>query len=192
LPARRPTPLPRDNHRPVQLPSCVTPPACLLPHRSARSPVHPEGIQDHALSISDSARAVSRGYGNINPLSIDYACRPRLRPRLTLGGLACPRNPWSSGGGVSHSSFATHACILTRVASTAGFPRRFARHATLPYPSAQGANAAASAVCLSPATLSARNHLTSELLRTLSRVAASKPTSWLSVQLHILSHLAYA
>src|SRR5699024_11513373 len=40
-----------------------------------------------------------------------------------------------------------------------------------------------SAVCLSPATLSARNHLTSGLLRTLSRVAASKPTSWLSQQL---------
>src|SRR5699024_2755871 len=52
----------------------------------------------------------------------------------------------------------------------------------------QYANATASAVCLSPAKLSARNHLTSELLRTLSRVAASKPTSWLSVQLHILSH----
>src|SRR6185437_948611 len=46
------------------------------------------------------------------------------------------------------------------------------------------ANATASAVCLSPVTLSARNHLTSELLRTLSRVAASKPTSWLSSQLH--------
>ena len=28
------------------------------------------------------------GYGNINPLSIDYACRPRLRSRLTLGRLA--------------------------------------------------------------------------------------------------------
>jgi hypothetical protein len=86
------------------------------------------------LASPGSAWANSRGYGNINPLSIDYACRPRLRPRLTLGGLACPRNPWSSGGGVSHSSFATHACILTRVASTAGSPRRFTRHATLSYP----------------------------------------------------------
>src|SRR3954454_18723494 len=38
-------------------------------------------------------------------------------------------------------------------------------------------NAIASADDLSPATLSARNHLTSELLRTLSRMAASKPTS---------------
>ncbi len=64
------------------------------------------------------------------------ACRPRLRSRLTLGGLACPRNPWSFGGGVSHPSFATHACILTRVASTAGSLRCFSRHPTLPYPSA--------------------------------------------------------
>ena len=54
------------------------------------------------------------------------------------------------------------------------------------------ANPTASAVCLSPAKLSAQNHLTSELLRTLSRVAASKPTSWLSEQLYILSHLAHA
>src|SRR6476619_6060224 len=50
--------------------------------------------------------ALHHGYGNINPLSIDYACRPRLRSRLTLGGLTWPRNPWSFGGGVSHSSFA--------------------------------------------------------------------------------------
>src|SRR4029450_5078395 len=125
-----------------------------------------------------SAWAFFRGYGNINPLSIDYACRPRLRSRLTLGGLAWPRNPWSSGGGVSHSPFATHACILTRVASTAGSLRRFHRHTTLPYPSThlvgrpqatdeRCVNVTASAVCLSPVTLSAQNHLTSELLRTL-------------------------
>src|SRR5699024_8775386 len=96
-------------------------------------------------------------------------------------------------------SFATHACILTRVASTAGLHRDFTVHTTLPYPSKHPTrrpgkylNDATSAVCLSPATLSSRNHLTSELLRTLSRVAASKPTSWLSQQLHILSHLAHA
>jgi hypothetical protein len=88
------------------------------------------------LASPDSAWAHLSGYGNMNPLSIDYACRPRLRSRLTLGGLACPRNPWSFGGGVSHPSFATHACILTRVASTAGSLRCFARHPTLPYPSA--------------------------------------------------------
>ena len=30
---------------------------------------------------------------NINALSIDYGFRPRLRPRLTLGGIAFPRKP---------------------------------------------------------------------------------------------------
>src|SRR5690348_1056381 len=102
--------------------------------RSVRHPPPPEGFR-RRLSITVSAWTAVHGYGNINPLSIDYACRPRLRSRLTLGGLACPRNPWSFGGGVSHPSFATHACILTRVASTAGSLRRFPRHPTLPYPS---------------------------------------------------------
>ena len=101
------------------------------------SRISPEGLPGvRYLASLASALAHSRGYGNINPLSIDYACRPRLRSRLTLGGLACPRNPWSFGGGVSHPSFATHACILTRVASTAGSLRCFPCHTTLPYPPA--------------------------------------------------------
>src|SRR5215218_4950685 len=111
--------------------------ACLLPVRAPRSAGAPP--KRHTgfgwLASLGPAWAFLRGYGNINPLSIDYACRPRLRSRLTLGGLAWPRNPWSSGGGVSHSPLATHACILTRVASTAGSLRRFTHHTTLPYPS---------------------------------------------------------
>ena len=98
------------------------------------APKGPGGF-GHLASPASSWALLCR-YGNINPLSIDYACRPRLRSRLTLGGLAWPRNPWSFGGRVSHSSSATHACILTRVPSTAGLPRRFLRHTTLPYPSA--------------------------------------------------------
>ena len=140
MPIPRPTSLHRDNHRPAQLPSCVTPVNTLAASAYGRvlapNP-HPEGIRKRirTLSITELALAVLRRYGNINPLSIDYACRPRLRSRLTHGGLAWPWNPWSSGGRVSHPSFATHACILTRVASTAGSPRRFARHTTLSYPS---------------------------------------------------------
>ena len=68
------------------------------------------------LPLLDLAR--SRWYWNINQLCIDYAFRPRLSSRLTLGGLAFPRNPWAFGGGVSHPSLATHACILTRWRST--------------------------------------------------------------------------
>ena len=39
---------------------------------------------------------------NINLVPIDYACRPHLRDRLTLRGLALRRNPWTFGERVSH------------------------------------------------------------------------------------------
>ena len=125
---------------PAQPPAGISyPPAS--PHRlptthqvptSTRSP-----RRDHQLpwlAQQSSAWTLLRGYGNINPLSIDYASRPRLRSRLTQGGLAWPWNPWSSGGRVSHPAFATHACILTRVTSTTGSRRRFPGDTTLPYP----------------------------------------------------------
>jgi hypothetical protein len=72
-------------------------------------------------------------YRNINLLSIDYAFRPRLRSRLTLGRRTLPRNPWTIGGGDSHPSFVTHAGILTSHASTAGLHRRFTGVGTLSY-----------------------------------------------------------
>ena len=43
-----------------------------------------------------------RGGWNINQLSIDYACRPRLRSRLTQGGRTLPWKPWSYGEYDSH------------------------------------------------------------------------------------------
>ena len=44
------------------------------------------------------------GWRNINRLSIGYALGPRLRSRLTLGGLTFPRNPGAFGGRASHPS----------------------------------------------------------------------------------------
>jgi hypothetical protein len=67
----------------------------------------------------------------------------------------------------------------------------FTANRTLPYRPTTGEPAVrpvASVPSLSPVRSSARNHLTSELLRTLSMMAASKPTSWLSMRLHILYH----
>ena len=139
LPTVRPTRLHQYYHSLAELPSCVTPsldyyeirshaPQCQLGPKA--SPTRFGWLVSNA-----SSWAHMLGYGNINPLSIDYACRPRLRSRLTLGGLAWPRNPWSSGGRVSHSAFATHACILTPTPSTTGFRRRFPGCRTLPYPS---------------------------------------------------------
>ena len=87
--------------------------------------------------VPPSVITVDTWYWNINQLAIAYAFRPRLRSRLTLSRLALLRNPWAFGGGVSHSSFVTHASILTSHASTAGFRRRFAGMGTLPYHSMQ-------------------------------------------------------
>ncbi len=132
-------------------------------------------------------------YRNINLLAIDYAFRPRLRSRLTLSRRTLLRNPWAIGGKDSHLSFVTHAGILTSHASTAGLHRRFTGMGTLSYRAKSieiDFAPAASVTSLSPVTLSALEHLTSELLRTLSRVAASKPTSWLSMHSNIVSHLA--
>ena len=149
---------------------------------------------DHRLGSPSLPRlpigqATTTRYRNINLLAIDYAFRPRLRTRLTLSRRTLLRKPWTIGGGDSHPSFVTHASILTSQASTAGFRRRFTGQGTLSYRAYKYAPAA-SVVSLSPVTLSAPEHLTSELLRTLSRVAASKPTSWLSLHSDIVCHLA--
>ena len=51
-----------------------------------------------------SSRSVTSSWpGNINPVPIDYAFRPRLRGRLTLLRLALSRNPWTFGESVSHT-----------------------------------------------------------------------------------------
>jgi hypothetical protein len=65
--------------------------------------------------------------GNINPVPIDYASRPRLRGRLTLLRLALSRNPWTFGERVSHplcryscqhSRFRSlHRCLTARLRS---------------------------------------------------------------------------
>ena len=39
---------------------------------------------------------------NIHLIPIGYGCRPRLRGRLTLRGLALRRTPWTFGERVSH------------------------------------------------------------------------------------------
>ena len=84
---------------------------------------------------------------------------------------------------------ATHAGILASVRSTPLHNRASSLNGTLPYPFLNKIEKSHGfGERLSPVTLSAQNHSTSELLRTLSRMAASKPTSWLSLQRNILSH----
>ena len=113
-------------------------------------------------------------YGNMNPFPIDYAFRPRLRGRLTLGRLTLPRKPQVFGGRVFHPSFRysyrhSHFCRLQRPSRNT-----FISCQNAPLPLAARAQArvsepVTSVANLSPVTLSAHKNLTSELLRTLSR-----------------------
>ena len=182
MPGPPPTRLPQDYQR-LGSPTLLRPPFAA---RDGTGRVRPEG-QPPTDPVLGWAR--TRWYWNINQLCIDYASRPRLSSRLTLGGLAFPRNPWAFGGGVSHPSLATHASILTRPGSTRAHALASRPDRRSPTTPTSRLESAASALDLSPVTLSAQDHSTSELLRTLSRVAASKPTSWLSVQSHIVYHL---
>jgi hypothetical protein len=86
-----------------------------------------------SLPCPPIGQTIPTWYGNINPLAIDYAFRPRLRSRLTLSRRTLLRKPWTIGGGDSHPSFVTHASILTSQASTAGLRRRFTGQGTLSY-----------------------------------------------------------
>ena len=72
--------------------------------------------------VTPSVIAPLRRCRNVYLLCIDYAFRPRLSSRLTLGGLALPRKPWVYGGGVFHAALVTHASILTSGRSTGGCP----------------------------------------------------------------------
>src|ERR1017187_3395203 len=119
--------------------------------------------------------------------------------------MTLPRNPQAFGVSGSHRHLATHSGILSSVRSTC--PRGHAslhteRSPTMPplspaFPSRllrvgmqtpAEMTSAASVRCLSLGTLSAPLHSTSELLRTLSMMAASKPTSWLFGHSDYLSH----
>ena len=60
----------------------------------------------------------SQGYRNFRLSSIGYACRPRLRSRLTQRGRTFLWNPWAIGAWDSHPRAATHAGILSSIRST--------------------------------------------------------------------------
>ena len=53
--------------------------------------IHSPG--QYSLLRPDFVHNDLRWYGNINPLCIDYAYRPRLSPRLTPRGRTCRGNP---------------------------------------------------------------------------------------------------
>ncbi len=77
---------------------------------------------DQSDKVRQQPRSVTSSWpGNINPVPIDYAFRPRLRGRLTLLRLALSRNPWTSGERVSHP-LCRYSCQHSRFRSLHRIP----------------------------------------------------------------------
>ena len=120
---------------------------------------------------SPSTTPVGLALGPTHPGKINFTQEPLVIRRICFPHIT------------RYSCLHSHSHTLHQLS-----PAGFNTCTTLPYPTHPKCVSAVSAVCLSPATLSAQNHSTSELLRTLSRMAASKPTSWLFSRSHILFH----
>ena len=60
-------------------------------------PDQSDKVEQHTGSVT------IRWPGNVRPVPIDYAFRPRLRGRLTLRRLTLRRNPWTFGESVFHT-----------------------------------------------------------------------------------------
>ena len=71
---------------------------------------------------------------NIYRMCIDYAFRPHLSSRLTLGGQTFPRKPQTFDHYDSHIILVTHSGILSRISSTPASADASPCHTTLPYP----------------------------------------------------------
>ena len=105
--------------------------------------------------------------GNIDPIPIDYAFRPRLRSRLTLRRLALRRNPWTFGVSVSHTLY-RYSCQHSHFRYLQPASQlTFTGLRNAPLPLAVNCKPISSANGFSPVTFSAQDRLTSELLRFL-------------------------
>ena len=129
-------------------------------------------------------------YWNINQFPIDYAFRPRLRGRLTLGRQTLPRKPSAFGGQGSHLPF-RYSCLHSHF--------RYLQHPSqntfiglrnAPLPTVINHYAVASVLCLAPLNCRRMTTRPVSYYALFQGVAASKPTSWLSGQSYFLFHLA--
>src|SRR4051812_18164646 len=125
------------------------------------------------------------GWRNINRLPIGCALGPRLRTRLTLGGLTFPRKPCAFGGRASHPSCRYSFRHKHSSPLHLSFRSGFAAGDDALLPSFRIRDCGTT---LESPSFSARDGSTGKLLRTFEMVAASKPTSRLSPRSHFLCH----
>src|SRR6187397_504543 len=136
----------------------------------------PSGLDAHIcpcdhlpFRVSPSVITPLQRYRNINLLSIDYAFRPRLRVRLTLGGFTVPRKPWVCGEQDSHllsRYLFLHNRFQGVQRSLPSSFTRLERSATRPRDQ-RSLGIHSFGYVLEPRSFSAQDLSTSELLRTL-------------------------
>ena len=129
-------------------------------------------------------------HGTVDPFPIGYGFRPRLRGRLTLGQITFTLETL----GFRRTGIPPVFSLLMPASSLASRPARLPAHLR-PYTRRSPTHsvsrcAVVSVSCLAP--LNCRRAATRPVscYALLGGMAASEPTSWLSVQPHFLSHLA--
>ena len=156
-----------------------------------RAALHHGDVQNPAelpRSVPPSVVTARARCRDVHLLRFGYASRPRLSPRLTLGGLASPRKPRVYGGGVTLAALVTHASILAPGRSTAGPPAASPRPGRSP--TARRSLARRFGFRLSPVYCRRMSTRPVSCYALFEGVAASGPTSWLSARTHILCHSA--
>ena len=143
------------------------PPPSLAPGPPA--PARASGMRPHSSAAPQ--------YRNLHLLSIGYALRPRLRPRLPQGRSALPWKPWISGRGDSHPPLATHSGILSSRRSTAPHGAASLRRQRSPTAPLKKAAPRASAACFSPGHFRRGASRLVSCYALFQCVAASGPTS---------------
>ena len=128
---------------------------------------------------------------NMNRIPIDYDFRPRLRGRLTLGRLPLPRKPSVFGGRGSHPSLrylCLHSLFHLLQKSSQIFLLQLMEcsptNHILRYESG------ISVLCLAPLHCLRTDARPVSCYALFEGMAASKPTSWLSMHLNFILHLA--
>ena len=128
---------------------------------------------------------------NINQLPIGYALQPDLRGRLTQGRLPLPWKPLVFGGRGSHPSFRylyLHSLFLHLQC-----PSRVHLHRhkeCSPTTRTSWCGSKASVYRLAPLHYLRTGARPVSYYALFQGMAASKPTSWLSLHLHLILHLA--
>ena len=141
-------------------------------------------VSTQGLTISSLHRII-RQYRNINRLSINLAFQLNLRPRLTLIRLSLIRKPWSSGVQVSHPHYRYLCLHLLFYLSPHTLTNMLLQRRMLPYQWLS--HSIASVICFMPVYHPCQSPRPVSCYALFEWMAASKPTSWLSLQTDLVN-----